>query len=448
VNSVLYEGLHAPKLGYSPYQKAVELRYNSKDSWAEKVVARLKGWGFNTIGAWSGSETYRQEIAYTHILGIADAAGADWQKGVFPDVFSAEFEKVAEKVAREQCAPRAKDPYLLGYFTDNELKWGPDWRSNKGSLADYWELPSESEGRSKAVAFLRSFYGNDIQRFNSMWGSSHTEWEPVGKTTSLEQLNAEITAEQKKMRHNRLMGAVSPEIIRGYFEKLFPSIEVFNAIEIPVIDKPKGTSYSSLDEFVAQRPLSRLGQELHKLESGFSGVVAKRYFGVAAKAIRQADPNHLILGSRFAMWGTQDVFESIGDSVDIISFNNYSFLPPADRLEQLHRWTGKPLMLTEFSFKAMDSGLPNTKGAGIPVATQQDRADHFDSYVTALFQMPFMVGFHWFRHEDEPAEGRFDGEDCNYGLVDIKDQPWKVLTDRMKQVNPTWERVHQSAPVK
>jgi agarase len=50
--------------------------------------------------------------------------------------------------------------------------------------------------------------------------------------------------------------------------------------------------------------------------------------------------------------------------------------------------------------------------------------------------------------QTKPAEGRFDGEDCNYGLVDIKDQPWKVLTDRMKQVNPTWEQVHDSAPVK
>ena len=32
--------------------------------------------------------------------------------------------------------------------------------------------------------------------------------------------------------------------------------------------------------------------------------------------------------------------------------------------------------------------------------TQQDRADHFDRYVTALARMPFVVGYHWFEHAD------------------------------------------------
>ena len=68
------------------------------------------------------------------------------------------------------------------------------------------------------------------------------------------------------------------------------------------------------------------------------------------------------------------------------------------------------------------------------MATQQDRASHFDRYVTALAQMPFLVGFHWFEFTDEPAEGRFDGENSNYGLVNIKDEPWQVLVERMTQV--------------
>ena len=100
-------------------------------------------------------------------------------------------------------------------------------------------------------------------------------------------------------------------------------------------------------------------------------------------------------------------------------------------------------MLTEFSFKAQDSGLPNTKGAGKAVATQQDRADHFDRYVTALAQMPFLVGYHWFEYCDEPAEGRFDGENSNYGLVNITDEPWSVLVERMTQVNGRIEETHR-----
>ena len=84
-------------------------------------------------------------------------------------------------------------------------------------------------------------------------------------------------------------------------------------------------------------------------------------------------------------------------------------------------------MLTEFSLKAKDSGLPNTRGAGKPVATQQDRAEHFERYVTRLAQMPFLVGYHWFQYSDQPAEGRFDGENSNHGVVNGKDEPWTVL---------------------
>lgn len=37
-----------------------------------------------------------------------------------PDVFSAEFPKVVEQAAAQQCTPRKDDPYLLGYFIANE----------------------------------------------------------------------------------------------------------------------------------------------------------------------------------------------------------------------------------------------------------------------------------------------------------------------------------------
>lgn len=56
--------------------------------------------------------------------------------------------------------------------------------------------------------------------------------------------------------------------------------------------------------------------------------------------------------------------------------------------------------------------------------------------------MPFAVGYHWFEHADQPAEGRSDGENSNYGLVTIKDEPWKVLVDKMTGVNRDMERIH------
>ena len=99
-------------------------------------------------------------------------------------------------------------------------------------------------------------------------------------------------------------------------------------------------------------------------------------------------------------------------------------------------------MITEFSFKAMDSGLYNTIGAGDPVATQQDRADLFTAYVQDLARFPSSVGFFWFRYKDQPKEGAgsrspggWGGENSNYGLVKYDDSPWSLLVKKITEVN-------------
>jgi hypothetical protein len=177
----------------------------------------------------------------------------------------------------------------------------------------------------------------------------------------------------------------------------------------------------------------------------FLGLAADEYARVTSEAIRRHDPNHLVLGCRFAGYAGDAATRAAGRHFDVISYHAYSPNAPLDRLQQIFRLTGKPVMITEFSFKAMDSELPNTKGAAKPVATQQDRADGFARYVEALASLPYAVGFHWFEYRDEPKEGRFDGENSNYGLVHIDFTPWEVLTTRMKEVNATLESRHAKA---
>ena len=136
------------------------------------------------------------------------------------------------------------------------------------------------------------------------------------------------------------------------------------------------------------------------------------------------------------------MIRAIGKHTDIVAVNDYDRNAPVARLAAVSKLTGRPVMVTEFSFKAADSGLPNTNGAGEPVATQKDRADLWQAFITDLTRMPECVGWHWFEHCDEPKEGRFDGENSNYGLVRIDDTPWETLTERMKAVNPTLAGVH------
>ena len=51
--------------------------------------------------------------------------------------------------------------------------------------------------------------------------------------------------------------------------------------------------------------------------------------------------------------------------------------------------------------------------------------------------------YHWFEHADEPKEGRFDGENSKYGVVDIQDEPYKILTQAMTRLNAQAEKLHE-----
>ena len=60
-------------------------------------------------------------------------------------------------------------------------------------------------------------------------------------------------------------------------------------------------------------------------------------------------------------------------------------------------------------------------------------------------QNPNLVGYYRFVHCDEPKEGRFDGENCNYGVVNIHDDVYVELTRAMTEINPQAETLHEAA---
>jgi hypothetical protein len=56
--------------------------------------------------------------------------------------------------------------------------------------------------------------------------------------------------------------------------------------------------------------------------------------------------------------------------------------------------------------------------------------------------MPEMIGTHWFQWVDQPATGRFDGENYNIGLVDVTDRPYPDLVAALKETHRRVLRVH------
>jgi len=382
VNHISPEGYYAPRLGYSPYEKNILGLYGSKEKWAEATRSRLQEWGFNTIGAWSAHESF-PEFPYVMQLNFSSLGGGDWQKGRFPDVFAPEWERKVFAEAQKICAPRKKDPYLIGYFTDNELHWGPDWRGMDSLLEIFLKLPADAPGKKRLVEFFEQRYGRDFSEFERVWRSGARGFEELLEKDSL----------------SIALGA------RGNMVK----------------------------------------QDLR----AFDGLVAERYFSVSANAIRSADPNHLILGCRFhALGATPEVIKYAGKYNDVISINYYYLTPVQDLvpvllgnvdfsgwMKKYYQISGKPIIATEFSYRAITSGLPNTKGAPVTVFSQYDRGLWFRQYAHKCQNAPYVIGYHWFNYMDEPKEGRFDGENSNYGIVDENDRAYRVLVREMSGVN-------------
>jgi len=183
----------------------------------------------------------------------------------------------------------------------------------------------------------------------------------------------------------------------------------------------------------------------------FVEYAAQAFYKTAAATVRQLLPGKLILGTRFAAYAPEPVIRACGRYCDVISFNDYQPLPSTDPDMLARYWIwggGKPLMVTEFSWRAQEntSGNPNTGGAGAVVKTQAQRAENYRQYVRDLLSYPMVIGAHWFEFADQSPQGRFDGENSNYGIVDIHHQPYTELLAAMKQTNAEAKKLHaQSA---
>ncbi len=385
-----YTGHWCEKLGYAPYGRVTKKLYGSEEKWAEVATRRLLSWNFNLLGAGHSASARYRGLAHTEFLSMGSIfAGFDplvekvhWTG--FPNVFSPAWPKWCDKRAREMCLPKRDDPWLFGYFLDNELEW---W--GKGhrpwSLADEAaKLPADNPAKQAWINLLRRKY-RTVARLNKAWGSNFKSWDQMLRLTE---------------------------------------------IDGPNTDRVHADKY----EFVA--------------------LVAEKYFSECAKAIRRYDPNHMILGCRFAGDAPPGVWEAAGRWCDIVTFNYYGRVDVDRELPvgEPERWTEyyrkcrRPLMITEWSFPALDSGLPCQHGAGMRVAIQQQRARCYEVYQRMIFSLPFMVGSDFFMWVDEPALGISSTfpEDTNYGLVNEQDQPYELLVRTAQRVNRMAYKIHSA----
>ena len=174
----------------------------------------------------------------------------------------------------------------------------------------------------------------------------------------------------------------------------------------------------------------------------FNRRLIRRYVEIPAARCREAAPNHLNLGMRYAWVGHDAVLEGC-ESFDVFSLNCYRMQPDREHIEWISRRLGRPVMIGEFHFGAADAGLP---AYGIrAVATQEERGDAYRAFVESAAAILELIGVHYFQLNDQPALGRFDGENYQIGAVDTCMLPYRPFVEAIRQAHEVLYEVRTGA---
>ncbi|NQT52024.1 beta-galactosidase, partial [bacterium] len=324
-----YKGHWCEKLGYAPYGRNMQRQFPDEAQWAESTAERLLDWGFNTVAAGHSPSLRNRGLAWKGFVAfgstfsnISDLCPKTTWTG-FPNVFHPRFAAYCDRRAERECARYKDDPWLLGYFLDNELEWyGKEHR--EWSLVDeVFKKRANHTGKQALLAFLKQRYPT-IERLNKAWGTAVASYGALANSTTV-------------LEH---------------------------------------TTDQGLEDKIA-----------------FLRVIAEKYFSITTAAIKRHDPNHMILGCRFAGRMPGGLGAIAGKYCDIYTINCYRTIDLETGeihgfekdLAEWYAEVKRPFAITEWSFPALDSGLPCKHGAGMRVDTQQQKARCFTLFQRLLF---------------------------------------------------------------
>lgn len=380
VDHVSYSGHRSTRTGRSIHHETNRVKFPCKSDWEEDTLSKLKAWGFNMLGAGCDAALRRRGLAHSPNLIMGDALCRDGMPeecficpneqhpcSALPNMFHPEFPAWCDYVASRKCAPNRDDPWLFGYFLDNELAWWGRGARDTGLYDAVERLPETHPAREVQLRFLQ--------------------------------------------KHG--VAEASPEL---------------------------------------------------KLE--FLRLAAERYFKVMSAAIRRHDPNHMVLGCRFAgLTGAHPVvWEAAGKYCDIVTFNCYPWADldrnemrmgaalTADRLvdafERQSAIAKKPVLVTEWSFPALDTGRPCLYGAGQRFRTQAERTRATALCARTMLSLKCLVGYDYFMWVDQPAAGMSDPfpEDSNYGLISEEGVPYDGLVSMFARLHKNVAAWRLAAP--
>jgi len=152
--------------------------------WASQTLDRLQAWGFNTVGNWSAPALGdAQRVPYTLPLSIVGdytsiSTGNDWWGGM-PDPFDPRFAMATERAVAIATRDHRDDPWLIGYFADNELAWagpGDDPKARYALAYGTLKMTTDVPAKRAFLKQLRDKYRNQ-EGLSKAWGIDLPAWE-------------------------------------------------------------------------------------------------------------------------------------------------------------------------------------------------------------------------------------------------------------------------------
>ncbi|MCP4656287.1 MAG: MBL fold metallo-hydrolase [bacterium] len=139
------------------------------------------------------------------------------------------------------------------------------------------------------------------------------------------------------------------------------------------------------------RPASR-----RRDQEAFLPRIADRWYSLLSTSVRRHAPHHLILGDK--IMPDKDLPEwlvpIIGRHFDVLYFQWYATAEDQiPRLRELHRVTGKPILLGDSSFSHPNERVPNPKG--VRVGSQEEVGVAYERYLQAILSEPYVLGWHY-----------------------------------------------------
>ncbi|MCG8310130.1 MAG: hypothetical protein MI975_22220 [Cytophagales bacterium] len=389
INHVTYKGDIDAKTKRDEYQQNLIEQYPadngisfSSPKWAAHSNKIMDDLRVNTIGGWSEIPNFRDEKYYITILYVSSSS---WALNQTQDFFSDLFIKNAENTAKREIMDGdfLEDENLIGHCIDNEVDWSGFGTKRRSIAVRYLNFHKNASGKKVIIEYLKEKL-EIIDKFNEVFGTDFENWD-------------EAYEYQKYLKF-------------------------------------------------------KLGYK--KLEDEIIEIIANQYYMVCSEAIRKYDPNHLVMGDRLVSFLTpKGVVKAAGKYLDVLTVNNYylkfglqKILPvlqgnmrTGNCLESFYETSGKPILITEFGFRARTKNNPSDKPwIYLTYNSQDKRGKKTYDYIIKHMDTDYIVGYHVFQWFDQPSNGRSspaDGENNNFGIVNLKNDLYSDYTMWYKKAN-------------